>query len=731
MRLRYLFLLVTYILWGSWTKANTYPEVVFDNSLIPNAYAKSHVLFTGGSWIENVNTHLPVSDTLYFTPGNALSLKYENAPSGNWEALIRYGRQKHHYQVKSSEILVFKLFVHSEHTQINELPKISLKQQDGSSRLISLNPYIDEYLTNTWLDIRIPISKITGFDLNNPIEGVVFHQNGLGSHHIFIDQIEFIPANYPTVRLSSPAVLSKIAAYDRHVHLQWQMPLTPSIRYVKIYRSEDNKLFEPVAIRPIGMEGGFDNIPLLNKTYYYKIAWVDYDYKESPFSAVMEVTPTKLPDEQLLNLIQLAHVNYFVENFDFNSGMHLPFHMRGDAIVSTKETGLALLSLIVGVERGFVSKNIFINRVKSIVEFLDKVPNKYGVFASFYDGRTQAPIYKNQKPHYSVQSSTTIMEALLVVRQYLSGDKEDEKQIRNQITKLWDRIDWPSLVLADTEDVLVADIGIFEELNDIRPLGGFNESMNTYILAAASTKSSISPSGFLNNIDFEYDPIQLIPDSVMIDSVYTDTDFTNDELLDILEDDIEDLDDSLSRKSLLKDTVLYGVRVPFGELNNRDLMQMYRPFLTIDPKTANTSKYQFAPILESYTKYVKRRDNNNGGRVTDVNIWGYHSEVDSMFNGRINPAISTSSISVDYEIGIDAMLALYHNFGNVLFTEYGFRSWLDIENYDVADEYQTINQATVAIMVENARSGLIWNLYNEIPEIKAVKEKIFVRNSLQ
>lgn len=76
------------------------------------------------------------------------------------------------------------------------------------------------------------------------------------------------------------------------------------------------------------------------------------------------------------------------------------------------------------------------------------------------------------------------------------------------------------------------------------------------------------------------------------------------------------------------------------------------------------------------------------------------------------------------------MLSLYRNYGDVLFTEYGFRSWLDVKNYDVSDEYQTINQAMAAIMIENARSGLIWNLYQEIPEIKAVKEKVFVRNSL-
>lgn len=730
MRLCYLFFVCIGIVWAGTAKADAYPEVVFDNSLIPDVYARSEVQFSGGSWIENVNIHLPVSDTLYFTPGNALSLKYESASGGDWEAIVRYNRQQYGYKVKSSEVLVLKLFVQSEHTQLNQLPRLSVKYKNGGSFQMSLDPYIDEFLTNTWLDLRIPVSKIHGLDMDRFIEGIVFHQNGLGSHHIFVDQIEFLPANYPKVGLSSPAVLSKVTSYDRHIHLQWQLPLTPSIRYVKIYRSEDNEHFEPIAIRPIGMEGSFDYVPLLDKTYYYRIAWVDYDYKESPFSAVSEVTPAKLSDEQLLNLIQLAHVNYFVENFDINSGMYLPIHRKENAVVSINETGLALLSLIIGVERDFVNKNVFVKRVKRIVDFLDKVPKKHGIFTSFYDGRAELPKYMDERPHYSVESTTTIMEALLVVRQYLSGDSEDEKHIRGQITKLWEQINWPALLMADTEDVLVADVGVLEELGTVRPLAGFNQSINTYILAAASTKNSIQASSALSNIDVEYRGSLL--DTLAIDSLDGEAVLADNSLsYALMEEKIEGMEDSLYRISMENDTVLYGIRVPFGELKDRSLTEIYRPFLTINPESANTSKYQFGSILKNYTAYVKRRDNNHGEGMTNVNIWGYHPPVDSVAYFRINPAISVSAISIDYKTGLDAMLSLYRNYGDVLFTEYGFRSWLDIKDYDVSEGYLPVNQALVTVMIENARSGLIWGLYSEIPEIKTVKEKIFVRNSLQ
>ncbi|MCL7986448.1 hypothetical protein M8998_00700 [Sphingobacterium sp. lm-10] len=711
-------------------QADTYPEVVFDNSLIKGVYAKSEIRCTGGSWIENVGKHLPVSDSIFFTPGNSLSLRYDNAAGGNWEAAIKYSRQKYHYRITNKDILVLKLYVHSDKTTSKQLPTLSIRQKNGDSDRINLANFIEEYNVNTWLDVRIPISKIRGVDVESAIKAVVLHQQGTGSHHIYLDQVEFLPTNYSKARLTSPAVLSKVTPYDRNIHLQWQLPLTPSIRYVKIYRSEDKKTFEPVSIRPISMQGGLDYVPALDKTYYYKIAWVDYDYKESPYSAIQEVKPVRLADQQVFDIIQRSHINYFVDNFDINSGMHTPFRQQGKTVVSTNETGLALLALLVGVERGYVSKNTFTHRVKRVVDFLESVPEKHGVFASFYDGRKKEPIYMDARPNYSVTATTTMLQSLLVVRQFLDGDTEDEKYIRGKINKLWDNINWPALVMADTEDVLVADVGVLEELTEIKPLGGFNESMNTYILAAASTKNGISSSGFLHNLNYDYNTQNTILTDSLDDLEPEDLVQNQRQLNQTLESDMHDLDKALQRQNMLRDTVLYGVRVPFGELTNRNLLSMYTPFLTIDPKLANTADFAFADVLKRYTNYVKRRDNESGRGTRNVAVWGYQSETDRNASSHINPAISVSSVMVDYDKGLQALLTLYREYGDILLTEYGFRSWIDLKNYDVSDEYLSINQASVAIMIENARTGLIWKLYREVPEIKAVQEKIFVQSSL-
>src|SRR5690606_10732587 len=209
--------------------------------------------------------------------------------------------------------------------------------------------YIDGFRTNMWLDVRVPVTAIGGLLTGEPVEGIQLSQ-GQGdstTHWLYIDQIEFVSANPPQAKLSSQAVLSSATAYDRHVDLTWQLPLTPSIPYIKVYRAEDKEHFEPIAIRPVFVQKYTDFVPYPERTYYYKIAWVDYDYLESPFSEVVEAATHTASDSTLLDFIQAAHFNYFMERAEINSGMHATHFGIDDATVSVMETGLSILSDIV------------------------------------------------------------------------------------------------------------------------------------------------------------------------------------------------------------------------------------------------------------------------------------------------------------------------------------------------------------------------------------------------
>jgi len=117
--------LLFFVLNPLYSIADTYPEVVFDNSLSKGSYARSKVSYSGDSWVENVKMQLLVSDTLFYTPGNALSLKYNSSATGNWEANIQYSRQKYNYQYNNADYLNLRIYVKTKNTSLADLRLIN------------------------------------------------------------------------------------------------------------------------------------------------------------------------------------------------------------------------------------------------------------------------------------------------------------------------------------------------------------------------------------------------------------------------------------------------------------------------------------------------------------------------------------------------------------------------------------------------------------------------------
>src|SRR5690606_17329997 len=168
----------------------------------------------------------------------------------------------------------------------------------------------------------------------------------------------------PQNKLTSPAVLHSIIPYELHNEIYWSLPLTSSIRYIKIYRSEDNKNFEPVAVRPISAAKYTDLIPEVGKVYYYKVAWVDYQYRESPFSNVKESKTKQLTNQELLDMVHHANIQYFIDGMEFNSGMQLLRLGGKDATVSPRSTAVSIIALISGTAQKLIRREVLAERTK-------------------------------------------------------------------------------------------------------------------------------------------------------------------------------------------------------------------------------------------------------------------------------------------------------------------------------------------------------------------------------
>ncbi len=316
---------------------------------------------------------------------------------------------------------------------------------------------------------------------------------------------------------------------------------------------------------------------------------------------------------------------------------------------------------------------------------------------------------------------------MLIARQYFSAENPEEQSLRNNITKLWEHINWNYFTDSKNADVLWNKWSPIDSTARSRPLGGFNESLSTYLLAMSSPTHPLAISAYTNGFATKHKDNEF---------------YFGDEFNDLVPELRMKLNDSISGSTSFNpfiggvennttsiysdDKVIFAKNIAGGSLTE-SLMSVYRPFLIMNPKGKVDDFVDYKKYLSDYILAYKRRDNelNIGTRFTD--IWGVENVEDAYLGYLVNPAISIAAYPFEREIGLKALRKFYEEYADVLFTQYGFRSWIDIKNNDVSESYRARNQATIAVMIDNANSGMIWKLYEDIPEIKKTLEKVYTK----
>jgi hypothetical protein len=68
---------------------------------------------------------------------------------------------------------------------------------------------------------------------------------------------------------------------------------------------------------------------------------------------------------------------------------------------------------------------------------------------------------------------------------------------------------------------------------------------------------------------------------------------------------------------------------------------------------------------------------------------------------------------------------IYEELAPILFTEFGMRTWINLHDHQISESYRALNQAAIPVMIENGRSGLIWNLFMNHVDIKRMTNLFF------
>ncbi|HJY23770.1 MAG TPA: glucoamylase family protein, partial [Hanamia sp.] len=109
---------------------------------------------------------------------------------------------------------------------------------------------------------------------------------------------------------------------------------------------------------------------------------------------------------------------------------------------------------------------------------------------------------------------------------------------------------------------------------------------------------------------------------------------------------------------------------------------------------------------------------NWGLTASDDNLTFYDAHSPTNDDGVISPTAAISSLPYTPEQSMNALRFFYYQLGDKLFKQYGFIDAFNLSDLWFADSFLAIDQGPQIVMIENYRSGLLWNLFMSCPEIK-------------
>jgi hypothetical protein len=87
--------------------------------------------------------------------------------------------------------------------------------------------------------------------------------------------------------------------------------------------------------------------------------------------------------------------------------------------------------------------------------------------------------------------------------------------------------------------------------------------------------------------------------------------------------------------------------------------------------------------------------------------------------GVISPTAALSSFPYTPEYSMQALEYFYYELGDKIWGEFGFYDAFSVHHDWYPKKYLAIDQGPIVAMIENHRSGLLWDLFMSSPEVQA------------
>ena len=393
-----------------------------------------------------------------------------------------------------------------------------------------------------------------------------------------------------------------------------------------------------------------------------------------------------ITDDALLTLVQQQTFKYFWDFAHPVSGLARERNSSGETVTSGG-SGFGIMAIPVAINRSFITRAQGLARMQTIVNFLKNTAQRFhGAFPHWLNGTTGAVIPFSQKDNGADLVETSyLMQGLICARQYFDGTDAAETTLRNDINIIYNGVEW-SWFRQGTQNVLYWHWSPNYNWEMNFPIHGWNECLITYVMAASSTTFPIP--------------------KIVYDNGWA------------------------QNGAIINNNTYYGLQLPLGPAYGGPLFFSHYSFLGINPNQLVDAYANYQTQTRNHTlinyNYCVTNPLNNFGYSNSC--WGltasdiendYTASSPTNDRGFIAPTAALSSFPYTPTESMKALKFFYYKLGDKIWGNYGFVDAFSLKDTWFANSTLAIDQGPIIVMIENYRTGLLWNLFTGAPEVKA------------
>ncbi|WP_299106321.1 glucoamylase family protein [uncultured Winogradskyella sp.] len=403
-----------------------------------------------------------------------------------------------------------------------------------------------------------------------------------------------------------------------------------------------------------------------------------------------------LTDEEIMDLTQETTFKYFWDYAESNSGAAKERYHPNDPtnsqnVVTTGGSGFGLMAILVGIERGYITRVEGVSRLSQILNFFEGADRFHGAWSHWIDGGTGGIIpFSDQDNGGDLVETAFLAQGLICVKEYFKDGSTEEAELAAQADLLWKGVEWDWYTQG--QNALFWHWSPSNNFAINLELKGYNETLIAFVLGAASLDYSIPVEayhqGWADNGNIVSSASQYNT-TLILDHAGTGT------------------------------GPLFWAHYSYLGLDPRNLSDQYANYWDLNVNHTNINYLYCVDNPNSYVDYgedcwglTASYTRNSDGSV------GYTAHDPENDTGVISPTAAISSIPYTPEKSLAAMHYFYSK-NEILLGNAGFYDAFSPQYNDwVTERYLAIDQGPEIIMIENYRSQLLWNLFMQNEDVQ-------------